>query len=221
MRARRAALIAVALLAHVAGGRVAAEECATVYVINHGWHIGLAAPATDFAPGAFFRERTFERWRWLEFGWGDAAFYQTPDAGLGLALRALFTPTDTVMHVVGFDNPPPRAFPTRETLAVRLPLAGYRATLAFIKDSFARGEDSMPVLSKDSGDGRSAFYKAIGSYSILRTCNTWLAEALAKAGLPLDPDRAARAEDLMAQLKALRWNGCRAIREETSGNEVE
>jgi len=228
MRPRRAALVVCALLALIPGGRAAAPEgaakpaCATVHVINHGWHMGIAVPAADFGPKAFFREKTFGGWRWLEFGWGDAEFYQTPDAGLGLALRALLSPTDTVMHVVGYNNPPAKAYPPQETLALKLTPAGYRAVLAYIKDSFGRGEEKKPALSKDGNDGRSAFYKAVGSYSILRTCNTWLAEALVKGGLPLDPEEAARAEDLMAQLKALRWEGCRSSREEVeSGNGVE
>lgn len=219
MPPRRAVIVVFALLALAYGGRAAGAQatpnsaCPTVYVIDHGWHTGIVVPARDFAPRPYFREKQFRDWRWLKFGWGDAAFYQTPDAGLGLALRALFTPTDTVMHVVGFNSPPARAYPTRETLALKLSPSGYRKVLSYIKGSFALGEDSRPALSKDSKDGRSAFFKALGSYSILRTCNTWLAEVLVKGGLPLDPDAAARAEDLMAQLRALRWNGCTATRE--------
>jgi len=224
----RAALVVCALLALIPGGRAAEPEgaakpaCPTVYVTNHGWHTGIAVPAADFGPTGFFREKTFGGWHWLEFGWGDAEFYQTPDAGLGLALRALLSPTDTVMHVVGYNNPPAKAYPTQETLALKLTPAGYRAVIAYIRDSFARDADGKPALSKDGIDGRSAFYKAVGSYSIRRTCNTWLAEALAEGGLPLDPEEAGRAEDLMAQLKALRWDGCRATREEEAvGNGVE
>ena len=125
------------------------------------------------------------------------------------------------MHVVGFNSPPARAYPSRETLALKLTPTGYRAVLTYIKDSFARGPDERPALSKDRDDGRSAFYKARGSYSILRTCNTWLAEALAEGGLPLAPEEAARAEDLMVQLKGLQWDGCRASREEVEENGVE
>jgi uncharacterized protein (TIGR02117 family) len=219
MLSRRAAILAFALLALQFGGPAARGQatpksaCPTVYVIDHGWHTGIVVPARDFAPRAYFREKQFRDWRWLKFGWGDAAFYQTPDAGLGLALRALLTPTDTVMHVIGFNSRPARAYPTRETLALKLSPSGYRKVLSYIKGSFALGEDGRPTLSKDGKDGRSGYFKALGSYSILRTCNTWLAQALVKGGLPLDPDDAARAEDLMAQLRALRWNGCTATRE--------
>lgn len=227
MHARRAAFLVLALLALLSGDRQAAAqrapaaECATIFVINHGWHTGIAVPAADFAPGAFFREKQLTDRRWLEFGWGDAAFYQTPDAGLGLALRALFAPTDTVMHVVGFDNPPTKAYPTREALALGFPPAGYRAVLGYIKGSFARDAEDRPVLSKDPKDGRSAYFKARGRYSILRTCNTWLAEALVAGGLPLDPEEAARAEDLMAQLRSLKWDGCKATREVEEEEDVE
>ena len=219
MLSHRAAIVVLALLAPLPGGSAAEAQaaakpsCPTVYVINHGWHTGLVVSAVDFAPSAFFREKQVRDWRWLKFGWGDAAFYQTPDAGLGLALRALLTPTDTVMHVIGFNSPPARAYPTRETLALKLSPAGYRAVLGYIKGSFALGEDGRPALSKDGKDGRSVFYKALGSYSILRTCNTWLAQALVTGGLPLAPDEAARADDLMVQLRALRWTGCQATRD--------
>lgn len=219
MATRRAVLLAVAMLALHAGNRLATAQappvasCATVYVVNHGWHAGIVVPSEDFAPRAFFRETRFADRRWLEFGWGDAEFYQTPDAGLALAFRALFASTGTVMHVVGIDGPPPAAYPRREVLALELPPAGYRAVLGHIKASFAAGADGRPILSKDGRDGRSAFYRALGKYHIRRTCNTWLAEALVKGGLPLDPEEAARIEDLLPQLRALRWNGCKASRE--------
>ena len=219
MAMRQAAFLAVAVLALHFGSLPAAVKaaptagCATVYVVNHGWHAGLVVASEDFAPRAFFRETQFADWRWLEFGWGDADFYQTPDAGLALAFRALFASTGTVMHVVGFDNPPRAAYPRREVVALQLPPAGYRAVLSHIKASFAMGADGLPILSKDGGDRRSAFYRALGKYHIRRTCNTWLAEALVKGGLPLDPDEAARIEDLLPQLRAVRWNGCKASRE--------
>lgn len=191
-----------------------APDCSTVYVVDHGLHTGIVVPARDFGPGAFFREKKFNDWRWLQFGWGDAAFYQTPDAGLLLGLRAIFTPTDTVMHIVGLNDPPAKAFPTRETVALRVMPSGYRAILDYIKGSFARDAEGRPVLSTHGLDGRSSFYTALGSYHVFRTCNTWLTEALVKGGLPLDPENAVRAGDVMAQLRALRWDGCKATRNE-------
>lgn len=220
MLSRRKAIAAFAALALCSGSRVVRaqavpeSDCATIYVIDHGWHTAIVMPARDFEPKGFFRETTFNDRRWLELGWGDATYYETPGAGVWLGLRALFTPTDTVMQVIGFDEPAAKTFPGLEIVKLRVSPSGYRTIIEYIKGSFARDTDGRPVLSMHGRDGRSSFYKAPGVYHVFRTCNTWLAEVLIKGGLPLDPHDAVRAGDIMAQLRALRWNGgCKAIRE--------
>jgi Protein of unknown function (DUF2459) len=51
--------------------------------------------------------------------------------------------------------------------------------------------------------GDSKFYSARGRYHLLYTCNTWIADALRAAGLPITPVYAMTAGNLMWQVSRL------------------
>ena len=58
--------------------------------------------------------------RFLEAGWGDRAFYESPEAGVRLALKAAFSSEGSVLHVAGFDPPPATYFSRAEIIAIEL-----------------------------------------------------------------------------------------------------
>ena len=189
------------------------DECHSVYVADHGWHTGLILLAQNFDPRATLRTTYFDRKQWLEFGWGDAAFYQADGISVPLALRALFSPTDAVMHVYAFDGAPAHNFSKSEVVRLRVTTAGYRRMVRFVRDHFARDANGQVEPIKRGLYGRSRFYRALGTYSLLRTCNTWTAEALQEAGVDVDPASAATSGDLMAQLEDLNAPACeKAVR---------
>ena len=114
-------------------------SCRTLHVVDNGWHTGIIIPARDFAPARFLGSDYFKGKDWLEFGWGDAGFYQAKEITAGLALRALFWPSEAVMHVYGFNGVPMRVFGKNKVVALRLPEAGYRKLLDGLRGGFARG----------------------------------------------------------------------------------
>lgn len=180
-----------------------ATDCRTVYVADHGWHTGLMVLAQDFKPRASLRTTFFDDKRWIEVGWGDAAFYQAEETSFTLALRALFSPTDAVMHVYAFDPAPNTNFPESTVKPVRMTAAGYRKLLAFVQAGFTRDADGEPTPVKRGLYGRSYFFKGEGSYSLDRTCNTWTAEALQAGGVIIDPSEATTSGGVMDQIAAL------------------
>ena len=76
-----------------------------VYVASNGWHTAIivssaALSATDALPeSADFPGASF-----LEFGWGDRAFYQAKEPTLGETLTAALTPTPAVIHIAGLQS---------------------------------------------------------------------------------------------------------------------
>ena len=179
----------------------AAAPCRDVYVVNHGWHTGIILPLRDFDPQRTLGTAYFNNRNWIEIGWGDAAFYQARGDDVWLGIRALLTPTDAVMHVHGFLSPPMENFRHSEVLRVALSETGYRRLIARLKANFDRDPDGRAVPVKGGLYGVSYFYKAMGSYSILYTCNSWTADVLAVAGVDIDPDASKRASSVMAQLR--------------------
>lgn len=181
----------------------AGREWRSVQVVNHGLHAGLLIARTDLLRELPALAETFGDGDFVELGWGDEAFYRAPQATLGLALRALFRSSAAVLHVVKITGDPRRRFAGSEVVELRLSADGYRQLLAFVAASFSRpAPDALAELGPGLY-GESRFYSAEGRYSLLRTCNTWLAEALAAGGCPLQPAAVLTAGQLMSRLRQM------------------
>ena len=191
------ALIAIAVSAgcaiHAAEPGVQGEI--PLYVVAHGWHTGLAMRAADIQ---------FERWqplphpagsRYIEVGWGDRDYYPAPGFNLWYAFKALAWPTPSVLHVVGFEQPPAQTFPASEIVELRVSRDGLERLLAYITASFER--DPAPIATSLYATG--AFYPSHEKFHLLNTCNVWVARALRTTGIELRP--ALTTQGLMEQLR--------------------
>lgn len=179
----------------------------TVLAVNIGWHVGLAFAAGDLDPAAFPEAADFPDAQWLEIGWGDRDFYRDPDAGIAAMLGAAFGSSGAVLHVVAMPAYPADYLPAAEVTAIRLDEARFGRLVAYVSKTVDRG---AAPRARALGPGLypvSRFYPALGRFSINRTCNTWAAEGLAAAGLPLDPDGVVRASTLMARIGAMQTGG--------------
>jgi uncharacterized protein (TIGR02117 family) len=162
-------------------------EPVTVHVVRHGWHSGLVIPRDAVPPEAWPAPASFRAARFLEVGWGDRAFYQSPDAGIRLALGASLASEGSVLHAAGLDRPPAERFPRATITPVVLSARGAGALVRFVSGAYALDAAGRPI---DLGPGLypgSRFYAAAGRYSLLYTCNTWIAEALQAGGCPITP----------------------------------
>jgi uncharacterized protein (TIGR02117 family) len=86
-----------------------------------------------------------------------------------------------------------------ELKQVNLSKAEYLQLTKFINDSFQRSANNQTSYIKQGLYPDSGFYEAIGSYSFLRTCNAWTAEALRVADINT-PLWAALAPAVMRQI---------------------
>jgi hypothetical protein len=86
-----------------------------------------------------------------------------------------------------------------ELKQVNLSKAEYLQLTKFINDNFQRSANNQTSYIKQGLHKNSGFYEAIGSYSFLRTCNAWTAEALRVADINT-PLWAALAPAVMRQI---------------------
>ena len=170
-----------------------------IQVVRHRWHTGIVIPADSVQPPLAFLRDTFPEARYLEFGWGDTDFYRNTD-NLWLMLKALFWPTDTVLHVVGLKKAPAR-LPHTDLAAVPVTPAGMADLQQALADSFARSDKGHPVVVEPGLYGDSFFYRARGRFWLGRTCNTWTAQMLAAARKPVRTFAALTAGGVMDQVR--------------------
>lgn len=170
------------------------------YVLNHGWHTGVAIAGRDLVRMLPALAEEFGDGEFVEIGWGDEGFYRAPRATLGLALRALFWPTATVLQVVKVPGDPRRYFSRSEIIEVTVTEEGHRHLVAFVAGTFARSREGAVEALGPGLYGDSRFYRARGSYSMFNTCNTWVAEAVAASGFPISTRLALTAGSVMSRL---------------------
>ena len=172
----------------------------SIWIVSHGWHVGLAMPRE-----AMPRERWTERdalgdVRYLEVGWGDGDFYPAERVTIGLALKAVFHSTSSVLHVVGFDAPVASYFPASPIVEVELSPRGLDGLAGFIDHHYARDAAGRPIAGPPGLYGDAGrFYLSAEPYSAFRNSNHWTARALQAAGCPIVPRWAMTAGNVLEQ----------------------
>lgn len=173
-----------------------------VHLVNIGWHTGIALAKSDIDPAILPEANDLPEARWIEFGWGDAAFYQDPDPAIATYLSAMFIETPAVMHLAGLPAHPARYFPSAEVVDVPLDEAAFDRLTRYIADSFKRpdGRPAPPLGPGLYPDSR--FYDAVGTFTLANTCNTWVARGFSAAGLDLGEGSFRRASTVTEAVRA-------------------
>ncbi len=190
-------LVGLYLLAAMVGGLVvinrnqdSISSGIDIYLINNGIHTDLVVPIVTpeqdwygvlpiqklgIIPG--FHD-------YLAFGWGDREFYLSTPTWATLrftsAAKALFGLDGSVMHVEAM----PRPLPGADTRHLRLSVDAYRRLTDYLQAGFLRSDQGTPLLIPDVRYTlHDAFFVAEGHYTMFTTCNEWVREALAQAGV--------------------------------------
>ena len=179
----------------------ASDSTVAIYLVEHGWHAGIAIRRTDIPPGAWAVRSDFPDAAFLEVGWGDATYYPHPDPGAGTLLKAGLLPTESVLHVAAFRRDPVAVFGHRTVIRIPISTAGRDALLAFIREEHARRDNESVIPIGPGLYGDSRFYAGTTRYHALNNCNTWVAQALRTAGCAMAPARALTVRALLAQAR--------------------
>ncbi|MBR0655931.1 DUF2459 domain-containing protein [Plastoroseomonas arctica] len=200
---RRAVLAAMPLLAcsrldppQFAG----APDCAcaeALSVVRRSWHTDVAFEARALPPRLEVVARELPNAAWLSVGFGDRAWFTEDARGPLPMLNALFGGPAALL-VTGLPSPPERAFAGDEQVGLAVSTAGREALLRFLDEQI---EATRPI-APGPYEG-SLFYGTRLRYAATYTCNTWTADALRSAGLPINPNGVLLASQVMAAARAL------------------
>lgn len=169
---------------------VPAVDGVPIGVSSNGIHANLHLPVrtaeidwTEWFPPSQFPQAP----AWAEtisFGWGNRDFYlNTPrwaDFDPWVGLKAIIGIGGTALHVAYWP-------PLREDAAYAVTMVSpeaYRRLVEHILETIAPDAGGRPQqIAGYSYLGNDGFYEAHGRYSPFRTCNEWVREALADAGV--------------------------------------
>src|ERR687888_80572 len=162
------------------------EEPRYIYIVRHAWHTGLVIKYDDIDPRLWPEKNDFPEALYLEVGWGDRDFYQTPRAGLGILLQAALKSPASVLFVIGLPTAVMRYFPYADILEIPLSQRALEEMVRFIHATYKRDASGQTIpLGPGHNHRHSMFYLAEGDYSLFNTCNSWISKALQAAGLPI------------------------------------
>lgn len=175
------------------------ERPIPVYIVSHGWHVGIAVESEYIKPQLPDHERMPDASLYM-FGWGDKRYYTNSEAGFWLMLRAAFIPTGSVLHVVGIDRPVDRYFPSSTIVKVLVSEQGADKLADYISDQFKR-VDGKAIVASDGLYTNSIFFEANERYYFPKTSNKWTARALRETGYPITPFYAITSGNVIRQAK--------------------
>jgi len=164
---------------------ITVSEPEEVYVVGHDWHTGFVVPAETIQVQIPQLKERFGDVPYIEFGWGDKGFYQAQEITSGLTLKAIFWPTESVIHAVAVPEHPETYFPGSEVEVLCLNKEQYALLISFIEQSFYKDNNGDVVKLKNGIYGNSQFYKSEGNYYLMNTCNKWTAKGLESAGFDI------------------------------------
>lgn len=174
------------------------EHETTIFVVNHGWHTGIVIEGSHLGSELSFLEEHFGKSNYYEFGWGDKGFYEAKEITSKITMRAIFWPTQSVMHIVSLPVEPQHYFPHSSTTAVNISTNGLAKLKSALAASFKK-ENQDVVRTKNGLYGTSLFFEGVGKYYITNTCNTWTAKMLKTTGAPVSSFLTLTASSVMSQ----------------------
>lgn len=193
-------LATIALSLVLSAWAQADERTFTVFVSSNGWHTDIAVARADIPIGLIPESADFSEAVYLQFGWGDADYYTTPDPGIGTTLGAAL-PGPAVVHVAGLPARPGAAFTGVEEIALTLSKERFGRLIAYLDESFERSGAPRVESVAPGVYNFSRFYPATGEFHLFNTCNTWTARGLVAAGVDVSVSGTQSADDLMRQLR--------------------
>jgi hypothetical protein len=178
-----------------------APQAAISFVIDRGWHTDIGIGVEDMHGPLTTFEQTFPGVRYLVFGFGDRAYLLARHRMLLDTVGALF-PGPGAILVTALRAPPADAFGAEHVVPLPLSRAQLDRLTGFIWDDLQKDPRGLPLMIADGPYPGSLFYASSATYDLAYTCNTWTADALHVAGLPISSDGVVFASQLMRRVRS-------------------
>jgi hypothetical protein len=181
-----------------AATRAASGPSVIVYLARRRWHVDVGFASADLQPALAPVRAGFVGAKYLFFGFGDRHYLLAGSRKTPSMLRAVW-PGPAVLLVTAV-NDPEAAFGASQVIELALRPDQARAVQAFIRASLSGAQ--LTALAPGPYED-SAYYAAEPRYSLLHTCNTWVAEALRAGDQPIHAKGVILAGQLWSQLLRL------------------
>lgn len=159
----------------------------TVYVINNSYHTGIIIPVDSESIRIISALKYFNKFQFIEIGWGEEIAYQDPVDNYWHDLKAVILTNPSVIRFEGYKSITERFINwSNYTIELKLSTEQFTKLVEFIDQSFIK-ENNEPISTSKRQSGEVIFFKSVYTYHLFNTCNTWVAKALKNSGLEVSP----------------------------------
>ena len=163
-----------------------------IWLVDRGWHTELLVPAAAIAGPLTAATGRFPASPLIAFGFGKRDWIIAEEQDIATILAGPI-PGPGIIEITGRADLPAGA------IRLVVDRAGLTGLVTFLAGSLADPAAPPGIVSRSG----QHFHAARRGYSIAYTCNTWLAEALAAAGLAVRAQGVRLARGVLRQAAAL------------------
>lgn len=161
-----------------------------IFILTNGVHTDIVMPVkndqTDWSKQIQFKntKAADSTYKYIAMGWGDKGFYlETPewsDLKASVAFKAATGLSTTAIHATYYKQ----MRLGEDCKSMLISREQYDRLINYIHNSFQKDASGnyIPIKTNANYSKTDAFYEAIGSYSMMHTCNTWANSALKASG---------------------------------------
>lgn len=158
------------------------EKNHTIYLSSNGVHLEIIISKNDLNSVILADQIYNKQAEYFSFGWGDKNFYvETPtwaDLTFLNGFRALFLNSPTLLHVTRYSSP------QKDWVAIKIDQEQLDKINSYITTTFRLDSENKKILLPGIGYRKNDdFYEAIGNYTCLNTCNSWVNTALKQSDI--------------------------------------
>ena len=154
----------------------------SIYLNTNGVHLDIIIPKENIDSLLLLGLKHEQSDKYFSFGWGDENFYlNTPtwrDLTLKNAFSAMFLKSSSLMHVTRYK------YKGLNWVDIKITEPELRKLSVYLQNTFKKSDKEDKVILKNKGySSIDDFYKANGSYSCFKTCNSWVNSGFKESGL--------------------------------------
>ena len=154
----------------------------SIYLSTNGVHLDVILSKKDVDSTLLLGLKRKKIDNYLAFGWGDEDFYiNTPtwgDLTFKNAFKAMFLKSSTLMHVTRYKSK------QSDWIEIKVSKAELVQLNSYLLSTFKKDENGVKIILENQGYSPvDDFYRAKGSYSCFKTCNSWVNSGFKQSGL--------------------------------------
>lgn len=176
-----------AFVAGCAGAPAAAPQgpvSTTIDVVERDWHTDICVRTADAGPAVTAFAAGYNGSRFLCFGFGDRHYVLTRERNAWTLISALFPGEGAILLTVLRDTPA-AAFGADNVVRLGISQDGLDNLRAFLIKAVQTDATGAVVRLGEGPYEGGLFLGATATYTGFYTCNTWTAEGLRTAGVPM------------------------------------